>query len=108
MRKELVAVCFSSFVLCYSKMYTIGYVRITSEIHTRFLFFLDMTSRIRCFFDIKIDGNEGLIYIILNLHFFCNLLCFLLAGRITFELYNDLCPRTCENFRCLCTGMFFR
>ena len=21
-----------------------------------------------------------------------------------FELYNDICPRTCENFRCLCTG----
>ncbi|CAF3611172.1 unnamed protein product [Rotaria socialis] len=43
-----------------------------------------MTSRLRCFFDIKIDGND--------------------AGRIVFELYNDECPRTCENFRCLCTG----
>ncbi|CAF3831408.1 unnamed protein product, partial [Adineta steineri] len=43
-----------------------------------------MTSRFRCFFDIKIDGNE--------------------AGRIVFELFNDTCPRTCENFRCLCTG----
>ncbi|CAF4792145.1 unnamed protein product, partial [Rotaria sp. Silwood1] len=43
-----------------------------------------MTSRLRCFFDIKIDDED--------------------AGRIVFELYNDICPRTCENFRCLCTG----
>ncbi|CAF1367819.1 unnamed protein product, partial [Rotaria magnacalcarata] len=43
-----------------------------------------MTSRLRCFFDIKIDGNN--------------------VGRIVFELCNDICPRTCENFRCLCTG----
>ncbi|CAF3810877.1 unnamed protein product, partial [Adineta steineri] len=43
-----------------------------------------MTSKAQCFFDIKIGEND--------------------AGRIVFELYNDLCPRTCENFRCLCTG----
>mmetsp|Transcript_11143 Transcript_11143/g.15499 ORF Transcript_11143/g.15499 Transcript_11143/m.15499 type:complete len:448 (-) Transcript_11143:103-1446(-) len=26
------------------------------------------------------------------------------AGRLVFELFKDSCPKTAENFRCLCTG----
>ena len=40
--------------------------------------------RSKVFFDIKI-GNEA-------------------AGRVTFELYDDIVPKTAENFRALCTG----
>ncbi|KAL3424228.1 peptidyl-prolyl cis-trans isomerase [Phlyctema vagabunda] len=40
--------------------------------------------RSRVFFDISI-GNKA-------------------AGRVTFELYDDIVPKTAENFRCLCTG----
>ncbi|KAL3696754.1 hypothetical protein R1sor_010830 [Riccia sorocarpa] len=38
----------------------------------------------RVFFDIQIGGK--------------------LAGRMVIELYADTCPKTAENFRCLCTG----
>ncbi|KAJ8664210.1 hypothetical protein QAD02_010812 [Eretmocerus hayati] len=38
----------------------------------------------RVFFDIEVGG--------------------LPIGRITFELYADVCPKTAENFRALCTG----
>jgi peptidyl-prolyl isomerase D len=41
-------------------------------------------ARSRVFFDITIGGMP--------------------AGRITFELYNDVVPKTAENFRALCTG----
>jgi len=38
----------------------------------------------RCFFDVEIGGVN--------------------AGRVVFELFSNLCPKTCENFRQLCTG----
>jgi cyclophilin family peptidyl-prolyl cis-trans isomerase len=38
----------------------------------------------KVFFDIDIDGQD--------------------AGRITFELFADVVPKTAENFRALCTG----
>ena len=36
------------------------------------------------FFDIEISGDK--------------------VGRVEFTLRDDLCPKTCENFRALCTG----
>lgn len=43
-----------------------------------------MAPRSRVFFDVTIGGSP--------------------AGRIVMELYDDIVPRTAENFRCLCTG----
>ncbi|KAL1132535.1 hypothetical protein AAG570_010490 [Ranatra chinensis] len=40
--------------------------------------------RPRVFFDVEVGG--------------------LALGRIVFQLYSDICPATCENFRSLCTG----
>lgn len=40
--------------------------------------------RPRCFFDISIGGVS--------------------SGRIVCELFNDIAPKTAENFRALCTG----
>jgi peptidyl-prolyl isomerase D len=44
----------------------------------------DSAKRTRVWFDITIGGVE--------------------AGRVVFELYNDIVPKTAENFRTLCTG----
>lgn len=40
--------------------------------------------RARCFFDVSIGGIN--------------------SGRIVFELFTEIVPKTCENFRALCTG----
>nr|XP_023025914.1 peptidyl-prolyl cis-trans isomerase G-like [Leptinotarsa decemlineata] len=42
------------------------------------------TQKPRCFFDVSIGG--------------------LISGRIVFELFSDITPKTSENFRSLCTG----
>ncbi|XP_030756714.1 peptidyl-prolyl cis-trans isomerase G isoform X2 [Sitophilus oryzae] len=44
----------------------------------------EQPQRSRCFFDVSIGG--------------------LSSGRVVFELFTDIVPKTCENFRSLCTG----
>ncbi len=44
----------------------------------------DATSNPTVFFDLTVDGQP--------------------AGRVTFELFADVVPKTAENFRALCTG----
>lgn len=42
-----------------------------------------MTKRDKVFFDLSMDGKS--------------------LGRVTFELYTDIVPKTAENFKTLCT-----
>merc|ERR1711955_125797 len=45
---------------------------------------LSLGARPRVFFDLNVDGSP--------------------IGRVEFELYSDIVPKTAENFRALCTG----
>merc|ERR1711955_76501 len=45
---------------------------------------LSLGARPRVFFDLNVDGSS--------------------IGRVEFELYSDIVPKTAENFRALCTG----
>ena len=58
--------------------------------------------RIRCFFDISLGGLSGIAFFWLSTLSIADW-CFL-AGRIVFELYPDITPKTAENFRALCAG----
>jgi len=59
-------------------------VRGTQRLQSNFTALLLRTMTTRCFFDIDIGGAS--------------------AGRIIMELRSDIVPKTCENFRALCTG----
>lgn len=41
-------------------------------------------ARPQCFFDVEVNREP--------------------IGRIVFQLFSDVCPKTCTNFLCLCTG----
>merc|ERR1712001_766793 len=45
---------------------------------------LGQSGRTKVYFDVDVDGSP--------------------LGRVEFELYNDIVPKTAENFRALCTG----
>ncbi|XP_030053536.1 NK-tumor recognition protein isoform X2 [Microcaecilia unicolor] len=45
---------------------------------------MGVKDRPQCYFDIEVNRES--------------------AGRITFQLFSDVCPKTCKNFLCLCTG----
>lgn len=51
--------------------------------HNEFNDFIRQNNRKFCFFEFDVDGS---------------------VDRVTFELFTDKCPKTCENFLALCTG----
>lgn len=59
-----------------------------------------MAARSKVFFDVTISGKAtGLAGFFVFLYKNVQGL-----GRIVMELYNDIVPKTAENFRALCTG----
>ncbi|XP_076872332.1 putative inactive peptidyl-prolyl cis-trans isomerase-like 6 isoform X2 [Brachyhypopomus gauderio] len=57
------------------------YTALTEEYYTKHL---RSTGHVFVYMDIEIGGE--------------------VVGRILFELFSDLCPKTCTNFKALCTG----
>uniref|UniRef100_A0A8C6Z1B6 PPIase cyclophilin-type domain-containing protein n=1 Tax=Nothoprocta perdicaria TaxID=30464 RepID=A0A8C6Z1B6_NOTPE len=45
---------------------------------------MGVQDRPQCFFDVEINREP--------------------VGRIMFQLFSDICPKTCKNFLCLCSG----
>lgn len=54
------------------------------------------------YFDISMGGKPGMCSDWIGVHFE---LIFVTVGRVVFQLYADVVPKTAENFRALCTGM---
>lgn len=79
---------------------------------THSLITMGVKDRPQCYFDVELNREPGNVVNILSkqiifswkvIHF--NI--FLLAvGRIVFQLFSDICPKTCKNFLSLCTGEF--
>ncbi|XP_066533630.1 probable inactive peptidyl-prolyl cis-trans isomerase-like 6 isoform X2 [Hoplias malabaricus] len=57
------------------------YAAITEEYYRQHLY---STGHVFVYMDVEIGGET--------------------AGRLLLELFSDLCPKTCENFKALCTG----
>ena len=64
------------------------------------------------FFDITIGTTVNFIYLKIISFFYNSYSCYFLfcnikeVGRIKFELFADVVPRTAENFRQFCTGEY--